>query len=383
MRVCLISVEIFAWGKYGGFGRATRVIGRELVKRGVEVFAVVPRRAGQGRVETLDGITVLGFNPKAPLSAAELLRQCDADVYHSQEPSLATHLARRAMPSRKHVVTLRDPRELGDWLTELRYPSLSRLRVVANYLYEDNVLVRRAVRRADRLYCAADFLGPKVARKYHLSVEPGLLPTPVVVPDAVPKADRPTVCYLARWARRKRPELFLELARQFPEVRFIAIGSSLDTALDRRLRARYAGLPNLEMTGHLDPFGSTQLSDVLSQSWIMVNTASREGLPNAFLEAGAHGCAVLSAVDPGGFTSRFGLRVKGDDFAGGLRTLLQGERWRERGERARAYVKATYELELAIDKHLDVYRELLSVGKAEKPRSSGRTSRPTDRPVST
>jgi len=34
MRVCLISVEIFAWGKYGGFGRATRLIGRELAKRG-------------------------------------------------------------------------------------------------------------------------------------------------------------------------------------------------------------------------------------------------------------------------------------------------------------------------------------------------------------
>src|SRR5690606_27640366 len=26
MRICLISVEIFAWGKYGGFGRATRTI---------------------------------------------------------------------------------------------------------------------------------------------------------------------------------------------------------------------------------------------------------------------------------------------------------------------------------------------------------------------
>jgi len=27
MRICLISVEIFSWGKYGGFGRATRIIG--------------------------------------------------------------------------------------------------------------------------------------------------------------------------------------------------------------------------------------------------------------------------------------------------------------------------------------------------------------------
>jgi glycosyltransferase involved in cell wall biosynthesis len=381
MRVCLISVEIFAWGKYGGFGRATRVIGRELVKRGVEVFAVVPQRPGQGRIEILDGITVLGFNRATPLRATALLRECDADVYHSQEPSLSTYLARRVMPTRKHVVTLRDPRELSDWLTELRYPSLNHLQVIANYLYEDNLLVRRAVRRADRLFCAADFLGPKVARKYHLPMEPALLPTPVFVPAEVRKAERPTVCYLARWDRRKRPELFLELAGQFPEVRFLAVGSSRDAEFDRRLRGRYANLPNLEMTGHLDPFGSSRLSNLLSQSWIMVNTASREGMPNAFLEAAAHGCAVLSAVDPGGFTSRFGVRVNNDDFAGGLRELLQGQRWREYGERARAYVRATYEQELAIDKHLSVYRELLSAGKAEKPQGSLRSGRLADRRV--
>ena len=59
MRICLISTEIFAWGKFGGFGRATRMIGGELVKRGVEVIAVVPQRPGQRAVEQLDGITVL------------------------------------------------------------------------------------------------------------------------------------------------------------------------------------------------------------------------------------------------------------------------------------------------------------------------------------
>jgi len=66
MRICLISVEIFAWGKYGGFGRATRLIGRELARRGHKVSAVVPRRQGQRRVEDLDGITVLGFSPWQP-----------------------------------------------------------------------------------------------------------------------------------------------------------------------------------------------------------------------------------------------------------------------------------------------------------------------------
>src|SRR5919112_6241259 len=105
MRVCLLSMEIFAWGKHGGYGRATRIIGRELAKRGLEVSAVVPRRGEQRAREVLDGITVLGFEPGAPWRASRLLRECDADIYHSQEPSFATYLAQRAMPDRKHVVT--------------------------------------------------------------------------------------------------------------------------------------------------------------------------------------------------------------------------------------------------------------------------------------
>ena len=132
MRVCLLSVEIFAWGKYGGFGRATRTIGRELARRGVEVFAVVPRRRGQGAVERLDGITVLGYPMRAPWRVAALCRRVDAHVYHSQEPSTATWLAMRAMPDRAHLVTLRDPRDWRDWRHELAHPSLSRLQVLAN-----------------------------------------------------------------------------------------------------------------------------------------------------------------------------------------------------------------------------------------------------------
>jgi len=35
VHICLVAVEIFGCGKYGGFGRATRIIGRELAKRGI------------------------------------------------------------------------------------------------------------------------------------------------------------------------------------------------------------------------------------------------------------------------------------------------------------------------------------------------------------
>ena len=150
MKICLICVEIFAWGKYGGFGRSTRMLGREFTRLGHEVTAVVPRRHEQKPVEILDGIRVLGFEPGRPFSAFDLFKEADADIYHSEEPSFGTYLAQLAMPSKKHLVTFRDTRDTHDWWLEFTYPSLSNLQVLSNFIYEDNYFVGHAVRHADK-----------------------------------------------------------------------------------------------------------------------------------------------------------------------------------------------------------------------------------------
>jgi glycosyltransferase involved in cell wall biosynthesis len=366
VKICFLCVEIFAWGKFGGFGRSTRVIGRELVKRGVEVTAIVPQRAGQGPVEMLDGIRVLGFPAHRPFAMTRLIREADADIYHSQHPSFATWLARRTMPERRHVVTFRDPKELEDWWLELTNPSLSKAQVLLNWLYEDSPLVRSAIRRADGLYSAAPSVNEKLRRKYGFSSDPGLLATAVDLNRNVVKAAVPTVCFIGRLDRRKRPQLFFELARQFPHVRFLAAGRSRDPAWEAELRARYGNVPNLEMLGFVDQFQSAKLQAILSQSWILVNTSVREGLPTSFLEALANRCALLSSVDPGGVTQRFGYYVRNDDFTTGLAALLEDDAWREKGAAGWEYVRASFEIESVIDRHLQVYRELTFAPEAQK-----------------
>ena len=360
MRICLLCVEIFAWGKYGGFGRATRIIGRELAKRGVEVFAVVPRRKGQKPIEALDGITVFSFRPNSPWSSIELCRKCDADIYHSQQPSLGTYFAMRAMPDRKHIITFRDPKNTADWKIEIGLPSLNKLQVLANYLYEDNFFVTKAVLHADGVFCAAEHLVEKVKFKYDLTSVPAFLPTPIAVPKNVKKANTPTVCFVARWDRRKRPEIFLELAHKFQNVKFVGIGEAQNPRWDQYLRKAHSNLPNLEMTGFIDQFSTNDLSDILERSWVLVNTSIREGLPISFLEAAANRCAILSGVDPGGFASRFGYCVEDDNFVEGLEFLLRDERWKERGEGGYEYIKETFEMTKAIDKHIGVYEEVLN-----------------------
>jgi glycosyltransferase involved in cell wall biosynthesis len=360
LKVCLVSTEILGWGLAGGFGFATRSLGRELARRGVDVQVVVPRpRETDGPGALLDRIRVHAYARGDLVSCRRLLVACDADVYHTQEPNLGTWIAARALPDRLHVVTARDPRSWSDWATEFRYPTYTRIQVVKTALYYENPLTRAGVRRARAVFVPARCLSPRVQHKYGLSRAPAFLPTPVHMPAAVHKSAVPTVCFVGRLDRRKRPDAFLELARNFPHVRFLIAGRSQHARHGSAIEAACRRLPNVTSAGFIDQFESDGLSRMLGESWILVNTSAREGLPNAFIEACAHRCAILSAVDPDGFASRFGAYVPDRDFRRGLQELLDGERWRERGEAGYRYAVRTNEAGAAAAEHLAMYDRFL------------------------
>lgn len=362
MKICFIATEIFAWGKYGGFGRATRMLAKELTRRGHEVSAVVPLRQDQQAVEWLDGIKVFGFPLCNPLRAIPLFRHCQADIYHSQQPSISTWLAQWASPQAKHVITFRDPKGLDDWWQEVRRPSLSVLRTLVAGCYENNPWVNSAIRRADALGVCAQCIKPDVERVYQPTSALDFLPNPIAVPVSLPKKARtPTVCFVGRWDKRKRPERFLALANDFPQVHFIAAGASQNPAWDAYLRDAYGGLANVSLPGFIDQFRGQALSSLLATSHIMVNTSTREGLPTAFLEALAHGCALVSSLDPEQVVSRYGAVVENDDYKNALAHLLANEGWRAKGEAGRAYVNQHYELNSAINAHENLYQALVSL----------------------
>ena len=357
--ICILASQYFAWGKYGGFGSMSRKLAEGLARRGYDVSVIVPRRGEQRPVEELNGVTVTSFAPLDLREATRLLRASRADVLHSQDPTLLTRLAQAELPGRAHIVTCRDPRNGHDWLIEFWYATARRrLLTPFNYLTESSFLVKEAVRGADAVYVPAHFLREKVRRMFRLPAPAGFLPNLIDVPETLPRKEGPpTMTYIARWDKRKRPWLFLDLARRFPQYRFVAVGRSEDAAYDAQLRRLYGGIGNLEIPGFVDRFSeAARLQGILARSWIMVNTAAREGLPLTFLEASAYGCAILSAVDPDGFASRFGRHVADDDFAGALRELMASSP-PEKGKLAYEYVRRTYEHEMALDAHCQVYAQ--------------------------
>jgi glycosyltransferase involved in cell wall biosynthesis len=357
VRLCLVTNEYFAWGGYGGYGSSARILATELARRGIDVSVVTPRRDQQQPIEVLDGVRVLSFRATSVRQQIEAYRACDADIYHCLEPSLSAYIAQWKMPDRVHLVTCRYVRFGADMAHEIAANLLEwRLKPIVSLAYEQNAMVRLAVQRADAVVCEAEFERSRSQTKYHLTRLPDFVPIPFKMPSkSEPKNGVPQVCFVGRWEKRKYPELFLELASRFPEVRFVALGEAQNPRRDQWLRKRYGALPNLTMPGFIDQFRSTEFDQILGRSWILVNTSQLEGLPRTFLEAAARGCAILSRVDPDGFASRGGYCAASGDFAHGLRTLLQADVWRERGEHGCRYVREHYHPDISVERHARLY----------------------------
>jgi glycosyltransferase involved in cell wall biosynthesis len=370
LHICILTSQYFDWGIYGGFGSMSRKLGESLAMSGHRVSVIVPGRQGQPPVETIAGVDIYSFSPRNIIEACRLIRTSQAQVFHSQDPTLLTYLAQRLHPRRVHLVTSRDPRELHDWWIEFLYATpMRRLLTPFNYFTESGLFVRQAVRRANGVFCPAHFLKEKVKRLYGLSRLPALLPNLIDVPAALPKKGaRPTLTFVARWDKRKRPWIFLELAKQFPDFRFVAVGqgsASAEQGFDAELRGRFRDVPNLEMPGLINRFREPErMQQLLSDTWIFVSTAVREGLPLTFLEAAAHGCPIISRVDPDQFATKFGRQVQDDDYAAAVKSLL-ADAPLEKGRAAYEYVRDTYETSKALQAHVDQYeRYVQQAGRA-------------------
>jgi glycosyltransferase involved in cell wall biosynthesis len=227
-------------------------------------------------------------------------------------------------------------------------------------MFEEGPLVSWAIRRADCVAYAARFLEEKINWMYRPRVPLTFLPNIERVPNVVPtKSERPTACFVGRFDRRKRPELYIELAKSVPDVQFLMVGRAEDANWQRTLEKMAKPVSNLTLLGYIDKFDDDHFYDVYDSSWVFINTASREAHPLTFFEAAGRGCAILSHVNPDDFASKFGFWAADEDFESGLRNLLDHGDWQKRGEIGYEYVKKNYNYEKAVRAHTDLYAGLL------------------------
>ncbi|WP_417199530.1 glycosyltransferase family 4 protein [Bizionia sp.] len=104
-----------------------------------------------------------------------------------------------------------------------------------------------------------------------------------------------SILWVSNFRELKRPNWFLELAKELPEYNFAMVGKSLDNKLFEQCKERALKLPNVRFLGGLS---FVETDGLFSQHKLFVCTSEIEGFPNTFLQAWANQVPVITSFDP-------------------------------------------------------------------------------------
>ncbi|MFA5088635.1 MAG: glycosyltransferase family 4 protein [Candidatus Omnitrophota bacterium] len=191
----------------------------------------------------------------------------------------------------------------------------------------------------------------RARRSYGLdNIEAFVLPICIDLPDIQKPAysEKPSLLFLARLEPYKRPWIYFELAKRFPQVDFLVAGIAHFPEVVNPILEKYQNIPNLKFLGLIE---GAEKHKALNSVWALVNTSIHEGQPVSFLEAFSYYKPVISCHDPDEIVSKYGWFTgqsigEGlddqtlDSFSLAIRECLNNSKVREeKGFQARKYVE--------------------------------------------
>lgn len=172
------------------------------------------------------------------------------------------------------------------------------------------------------------------------------------------------VLWVAIMRSLKRPELFLELARELRHLQFRIVGGpgpGKDASLYDRMKEEAATLPNLEFKGFV-PFPLVEAQ--FDEASIFVNTSDYEGFPNTFLQSWARGIPTVSFFDcgareggrPVGFVCKDLSEMKE------IVSRLSNDKafWEQESSRVLQYFKEHHTVDFVVQKYVNLADKLVA-----------------------
>jgi glycosyltransferase involved in cell wall biosynthesis len=162
----------------------------------------------------------------------------------------------------------------------------------------------------------------------------------------------------------KRPDLFIELARRLPHLRFVMVGGPGMTddaqAFFDHVAQLAQPLPNLSVMGHV-PYH--QVGQWFDGAALCVNTSDYEGFPNTFMQAWLRGIPTVSFVRPEsapGVSGTLPCRDV-DEMATRIdRLTSDAAAWARASRACAAHFQAFHTTERAVQRYRDVFSNVLA-----------------------
>jgi glycosyltransferase involved in cell wall biosynthesis len=280
-------------------------IGRGLRERGYSISFVTADH-GQPDRETIDGMTIYKtFREDDGLPAIKFLhprittiwramKRADADVYYCRAagflPAVLSFFC--ACYGKQFVFAGAHD---TDFLPGQELIKFSRDRFLYHYgLRRSSAVIVQSEYQKDLLWRNYGIYGEVIRNLFEGEAK------------AIPLENRRLILWVSTLRKWKRPLLFIELAKAFPDERFVMIGGpdGRERELNEEVAKECAALPNMEFLG-FQPFAQTE--QYFDQCRVFINTSEMEGFPNTFLQSWRRGIPVISYVDPDGIIHKFGL----------------------------------------------------------------------------
>jgi glycosyltransferase involved in cell wall biosynthesis len=223
-------------------------------------------------------------------------------------------------------------------------------------------LFRYGMRRADLVVSQTEQQRALLA--VHHGRESLVIPTMHEIPAEQPRVNgRDTVLWVGRCEPGKRPEVFIDLARCFPEERFVMVAPPVagQVAYYEAVRREAATVRNLE---HREFVPYLEIDACFRQARAYVLTSAQEGFPNTIVQAAKHGTPTLSlVVSPDDVLDRYDCGACAGGSVERLRQLLaallgSGDAWVRQSRNAWRYALTHHDIGPIVDRYKEVLLDL-------------------------
>lgn len=176
-----------------------------------------------------------------------------------------------------------------------------------------------------------------------------------------PPSKRKLTLWVGRLVKVKRPEIFLQLAKRYPEEQFLMLGpiETIDQEYARGIQVQARSIKNVQYVEQI-PFQKTPA--LFHQAKLLVSTSIHEGFPMTFVQAMCDGVPILSlGVDPDRVVSSVaGLVARDlDDCCTKYEQLQQLPIWNTTAKASLTYAKQHFAPEVVVPKYDAVFRNIL------------------------
>jgi glycosyltransferase involved in cell wall biosynthesis len=372
IKICFVAEAAYPYiaqkdvGTAGGAELQQVLLAKELAKDGFEVsFAV--RDYGQKALEIVEGLKIFKLSTSGshgiksyPLDIYILwnvLKQVDADIYYQRAASYVTGFIALfcLLKGKKFVYSISSQANVDGTLIVEAY--LKTNTFVRGFL---KLMYKFGIKKAD--YIIAQNEEQQKLLKKNFNRAGVLIRSGYPVQNEKPKKDRSLiVLWVSSMQRLKQPELFLELAKAVPSVKFQMIGGLLgDKKYYEEIKETASKIQNLVFMGFVPYY---KINDYFDSATIFVNTSIFEGFPNTFLQAWARYTPVVSLnVDPDEIICKYKLGFHSRTFeqmVEDVRLLLEAEKLRqEMGMNGRKYVEREHDIKKIVSEYIELFKKI-------------------------